>query len=125
MAADEIDTYLADVPEPGRSTLEEVRRRILAVVPDADQCISYQMPAFRTPPAGKRKGKVVAGFAAFANHLSYLPHSGNVLPALAEELAGYSQTKSSLHFAFDEPLPADLIATLVRARLAEIEATGR
>ena len=83
------------------------------------------MPAFRTPPAGKRKGKVVAGFAAFANHLSYLPHSGNVLPALAEELAGYSQTKSSLHFAFDEPLPADLIATLVRARLAEIEATGR
>lgn len=124
MAAEEIDAYLADVPEPGRSTLEELRQRILAVVPDAEQCMSYQMPAFRTPGVGRRKGKVVAGFAAFAKHLSYLPHSGNVLPALADELVGYTQTKSSLHFAFDEPLPAELVATLVRTRLTEIEATG-
>ena len=57
-------------------------------------------------------------------HLSYLPHSGTTLPALADQLAGYEQTKSSLHFAFDEPLPADLVAALVRARLAEIDATG-
>ena len=126
MAAEEIDAYLADVPEPGRSTLEELRQRILAVVPDAEQCMSYQMPAFRTPGVGRRKGKgkVVAGFAAYAKHLSYLPHSGTILPALDDELAGYQRTKSSLHFAFDEPLPADLVATLVRARLAEIDATG-
>jgi uncharacterized protein YdhG (YjbR/CyaY superfamily) len=124
MAADDIDAYLADVPEPGRATLEEVRRRILAVVPDAEQCISYQMPAFRVVGPNKGKGKVVAGFAAFAKHLSYLPHSGTTLPALADELAGYQRTKSSLHFAFDEPLPADLVATLVNARLAEIETTG-
>ena len=124
MPAADIDAYLADVPEPGRSTLEEVRRRILAVLPDAEQCISYQMPAFRTPPAGKRKGKVVAGFAAFANHLSYLPHSGETLPAMADELRGYERTKSSLHFAFDEPLPEALIRRLVEARLAEIAAGG-
>ena len=124
MAAEEIDAYLADVPEPGRATLEEVRRRILAVVPDAEQCISYQMPAFRVPGPKKGKGKVVAGFAAFTKHLSFLPHSGTILPALDDELAGYERTKSSLHFASDEPLPADLVATLVRARLAEIEATG-
>ena len=124
MSADDIDAYLADVPEPGRSTLEEVRRRILAVVPDAEQCISYQMPAFRVPGPKKGNGKVVAGFAAFAKHLSYLPHSGTILPAHDDELAGYQRTKSSLHFAFDEPLPADLVATLVRARLAEIDATG-
>lgn len=117
MAATDIDAYLADVPEPGRSTLEEVRRRILAVVPDAEQCISYQMPAFRV------HGKVVAGFAAFAKHLSYLPHSGTTLPALADELAAYQRTKSSLHFGFDEPLPDDLVAQLVATRLAEITTT--
>ena len=59
MAAVDIDAYLADVPEPGRATLEEVRRRILAVVPDAGSASPYQMPAFRM------HGKVVAGFAAF------------------------------------------------------------
>ena len=124
MAAADIDAYLADVPEPGRSTLEEVRRRILAVIPDAEQCISYQMPTFRTPPSGKRKGKVVAGFAAFAKHLSYLPHSGDTLPALADELTGYERTKSSLHFAFDEPLPEALVRRLVEARLDEIAGSG-
>lgn len=124
MAAEDIDAYLTAVPEPGRSTLEEVRRRILAVIPNAEQCISYQMPAFRVPAPGKSKGKVVAGFAAFAKHLSYLPHSGTTLPALADELVGYDRTKSSLHFAVDEPLPAPLVATLVQARLAEIETTG-
>ena len=55
------------------------------------------MPAFRV------HGKVVAGFAAFKQHLSYLPHSGSVLPALGDELAGYEMTKSSLHFPIDEP----------------------
>ena len=117
MASDEIDAYLAEIDEPARSTLEEVRRRILAVVPDAEQCISYQMPAFRV------HGKVVAGFAVFAKHLSYLPHSGDTLPALADELSGYERTKSSLHFAFDEPLPAALVRRLVEARLAEVAAS--
>ena len=124
MASDEIDAYLAEIDEPARSTLEEVRRRILAVVPDAEQCISYQMPAFRVPGPKKGKGKVVAGFAVFAKHLSYLPHSGTILPPLDDELADYQRTKSSLHFAFDEPLPADLVATLVQARLDEIAVTG-
>lgn len=118
MAAVDIDAYLADVPEPGRATLEEVRRRILAVVPDAEQCISYQMPAFRM------HGKVVAGFAAFAKHLSYLPHSGTILPALADELTAYQRTKSSLHFAVDEPLPEALVRLLVETRLDEIATTG-
>ena len=67
MAATDIDAYLADVPEPGRSTLEEVRRRILAVVPDAEQCISYQMPAFRV------HGKVVAGFDLLRSKREELP----------------------------------------------------
>ena len=87
--------------EPKRSTLSQLRRSILAVVPDAEQCISYGMPAFKV------QGKTVAGFAAFKNHLSYLPHSGSVLPQLADDLAAYQRTKGSLHFAVDEPLPPD------------------
>jgi uncharacterized protein YdhG (YjbR/CyaY superfamily) len=71
-----------------------LRRDVLAVVPDAEQCISYGVPAFKV------NGTTVAGFAAFRHHLSYLPHSGSVLPALGDDLAGYrGSTKSALHFA--------------------------
>ena len=114
MGAEEVDAYLADIEEPKRSTLEAVRRSIRAVVPDAEEGISYGMPAFRVG------GKVVAGFAAFKNHLDYLPHSGEVLAGLADELAGYECTSGSLHFAIDQPLPDDLVERLVEARLAQL-----
>ena len=63
---------------------------------------------------------MVAGFAAFKNHLAYLPHSGSVLAELADELAGYEYTSGSLHFAIDEPLPDDLVGRLVEAKLAQL-----
>ena len=75
MSREEIDGYLSGIDEPARATLQQLRTDILSVIPDADEVISYGMPAFR------RQGKVVAGFAAFKNHLSYLPHSGSVLDA--------------------------------------------
>ncbi|GAA1924937.1 iron chaperone [Nocardioides marmoribigeumensis] len=112
MSAAEVDAYLAEVGEPGRGTLEALRRSILAVVPDAEQGISYGMPAFRVG------GKVVAGFAAFSRHLSYLPHSGEVLASLEDRLDGYTRTSGSLHFPADEPLPDDLVRALVEAKLA-------
>ncbi|MGN6472620.1 MAG: iron chaperone [Mycobacteriales bacterium] len=112
MPASEIDAYLADVEEPKRSTLEEVRRRILEVIPDAEQTISYKCPAFKVD------GKVIAGFAAFTKHLSYLPHSGSVLGAVTDA-AKYGGTKSALHFGVDEPLPRELIKQLVEARLRQ------
>src|SRR6188474_330768 len=99
MSSRDIDQYLAALDEPKRSTLETLRQSILEVVPEAEQCISYGMPAF------KIQGKTVAGFAAFKRHLSYLPHSGSVLPALGEDLAGYTTTKGTLHFDVDTPLP--------------------
>ena len=114
MSSEEIDAYFAAAGEPKRSTLEEMRRRILAVVPDAEQTISYACPAFKV------QGKVVAGLAAFKNHLSYLPHSGSTLGAVADQIKGYSGTKSALHFAVDEPLPPELVRTLVEARLREL-----
>jgi uncharacterized protein YdhG (YjbR/CyaY superfamily) len=113
VAGSDIDRYLAGLDEPKRSTLEQLRRDVLAVVPDAQECLSYGVPGFKV------QGETVAGFAAFTNHLSYLPHSGSVLAALADELAGYEGTKSSLHFAVDQPLPSGLVRKLIVARMRE------
>jgi len=118
MSAADIDAYLAAVPEPKKSTLEEMRRRILAIVPGAEQNISYQMPAFAV------SGKVVAGFAAFKNHLAFLPHSGRVLSQLDRELTGFMRTLSSLHFAIDQPLSEELIAKLIEAKMRVLEGDG-
>jgi uncharacterized protein YdhG (YjbR/CyaY superfamily) len=70
-------------------------------------------------PAFKRRGKILAGFAAFKSHLSYLPHSGSVISQLAKETEGYTKTKGSLHFPVDKPLPKKLVKTLLDARMAE------
>ncbi len=111
MSAEDVDEYLRRIEEPKRSTLQALRRTILEIVPGAEEVISYRVPAFRV------NGETVAGFAAFRNHLSYLPFSGSVLPQLADELAGYTMTKSALHFPVDRPLPKTLVRKLIAARL--------
>ncbi|HEX3898541.1 MAG TPA: DUF1801 domain-containing protein [Mycobacteriales bacterium] len=112
MLCEEVDEYLAGLDEPKRSTLEQVRRTILELLPDAEECISYRLPAYRID------GKVVAGFAAFKNHLAYLPHSGSVFKALADDLASFEYTTGSLHFPTDQALPRDLVAKLIEVRRA-------
>ena len=113
VSAEEVDNYLCGLEEPRRSVLQTLRGTILEIVPEAEQVISYGIPAFRV------RGKTVAGFAAFKAHLSYLPFSGSVLGQLADELDGYTMTKSSLHFHVDRPLPKALVKKLVAARLAD------
>jgi uncharacterized protein YdhG (YjbR/CyaY superfamily) len=114
MAPNEIDRYLAGLDEPQRSTLEALRTSIMDVVPGAEQCISYGMPAFKV------QGKAVAGFAAFKNHLSYLPHSGSVLATLTDDVAPYETSKGSLKFAINNPLPKRLVKKLIHTRMAEL-----
>ncbi len=109
----EIDRYLDALDEPKKTTLAQLRDTIVAIVPEAEQCISYGMPAF------KLRGKTIAGFAAFKNHLSYLPHSGSVLSQLARETEAYTKTKGSLHFPVDTPLPKNLVKQLLDARIAD------
>jgi uncharacterized protein YdhG (YjbR/CyaY superfamily) len=118
LPAAEVDKYLSKLEEPKRATLQVLRESILRVIPDAEECISYGMPAFRV------RGKVVAGFAAFKNHLSYLPHSGSVLDQLGEELVGHSMTRGSLHFGADEPLPDELVEKLISVRLRQAFGDG-
>jgi len=114
LSVEEVDEYLRGIEEPKRSTLEALRRTILEIIPDAEQVISYKVPAFRV------EGRIVAGFAAFKDHLSYLPFSGSVLPELASELEGYTMTKSALHFPVDRPLSKSLVRKLIAARRSEI-----
>jgi uncharacterized protein YdhG (YjbR/CyaY superfamily) len=114
MSAQEIDDYLATIDEPKRGTLNVLRATIAGIIPEAEQCISYGMPAFRM------NGKVIAGFAAFKNHLAYLPHSGSVFPELREELVDYVITSGSLHFSIDTPLPEPLVRKLIEVRLRQI-----
>ncbi|HEX4459880.1 MAG TPA: DUF1801 domain-containing protein [Polyangia bacterium] len=108
-----IDAYLANVAGDRRAALEDLRRTILAIVPRAEECISYRMPAFRVD------GRVIAGFTATVKGCSYFPFSGRTLRTLKAELAGYGGTKSALHFDPTKPLPKTLVRKLIRARLAE------
>lgn len=117
MTRRDVDAYLRALDEPKRSTLEALRCTILAIIPEAEQCISYGVPAFRL------QGKVIAGFAAFKNHLSYLPFSGSVLGELGRELSRYTMTKGALHFAVDRPLPKTIVKKLIAIR--KKQALGR
>lgn len=110
MSREEIDEYLAALDEPKRNTLEQLRTTILEIVPDAEECISYGMPAFKVD------GKAVAGFAAFEHHLSYFPHSGSVLPELAEDLGAYKASKGALQFPVGTQLPKALVRKLIAVR---------
>lgn len=116
MSAEEVETYLAGVPEPQRATLTVVRERLRAQLPQAEEVISYGVPAFAVD------GTAVAGYSASKSHCSYLPMSGSVLSGMADDLAGYQWSKGALRFPMDEPLPDELIAALVKARLAQLSA---
>ena len=115
----DVERYLAKVPEPARTTLQKVRAMIKAAAPrEATEAISYGIPAF------KHNGLLVA-YAAFANHCSFFPASGEALEEFAEELKDYPCSKGTIRFAADKPLPEELVRKLVEARAAKIQAKKR
>ncbi len=114
MSAREIDDYLANLEEPKRTTLQKLRQTILSIVPQAEQGIAYGCPAFRM------HGKVVAGFAAFKNHLSYLPHSGSVFKQIPEDVARYYTSSGALQFPIGKSLPKALVKRLIDLRLKQV-----
>lgn len=115
MSVEAIDAYLSKLPIGKREALTRLRKAIRSIIPSAEECISYKMPAFRY------RGAVVAGFLATKNGCSYYPFSGKTLRTLADDLRDYEQTKGSLHFDAAIPLPLALVRKLVRTRISEIE----
>jgi uncharacterized protein YdhG (YjbR/CyaY superfamily) len=109
----EVDEYLAQVEEPKRTTLQALRTMIREILPTSEEGLSYNVPAYRVD------GKVIAGFAAFKNHLSYLPFSGSVFPEMADELAGYTTSSGALRFPVDAPLARELVERLIAVRLSQ------
>lgn len=109
-----IDEYLAGQDAESRAALQKVRRAIQAVAPNAEECISYGMPAFRL------NGKLIAGFRAAANHCSFHPMSGATVATLRAELAEYDTSPGTVRFSARAPLPASLVRKLVKARIAEL-----
>lgn len=114
-----IDEYLTTVGGEKRVALEKLRQTIRKVIPKAEECISYGIPAFRLGSV------VVAGFAATKKGCSFFPFSGSTLGMLAPELKGYEMTKSSLHFTPTAPLPASLVRKVIKTRIAEFKSRGR
>jgi len=110
-----IDEYLAGVSAEQRAALQKLRKTIRAIVPKAEECISYQLPAFRLD------GKPLVAFGAGANHCAFYPMSSTTVAAFKEDLKGYDTSKGAVRFAADKPLPAALVRKLVKARIAENE----
>lgn len=110
-----VDQRLSKFPEPQRTALLKTAAMIRELIPDAQECISYNLPAFRI------EGGVVCGIEGYKKHNSYFPFSGGVLSKLENEVSSYEMTKGSLHFALDKPLPKTLIKKLIKTRILEIE----
>jgi uncharacterized protein YdhG (YjbR/CyaY superfamily) len=109
-----IDVYLAGLDAATRAALQKIRRAVHAAAPEAEECISYGMPAFR------RNGKLIAGFRAAAKHCSYHPMSGDTVTTLSAELAKYDASRGTIRFSPRTGLPATLVRRLVKTRIAEM-----
>jgi uncharacterized protein YdhG (YjbR/CyaY superfamily) len=105
-----IDDYLAALGADQRAALERLRKIILTAAPKAEECISYQLPAFRLD------GRMLVWFGATTKHCAFYP--GAVVEAHKDELKSFDTSKGTIRFQPDRPLPATLIRKLVKARIA-------
>ena len=109
-----IDEYLAALSDDKRAALEKLRKTIRSAAPKAEECISYQLAAFR------QNGLLVA-FGATANHCAFYLMSSSTVEAHKEELKDYDTSKGTIRFQADNPLPPALVRKLVQARIADNE----
>ena len=107
-----IDEYIATFPEEVQTILEKIRTTIKAAAPDAQEKISYQMPAFAY------KGNLVY-FAAWKEHIGFYPGSTDATKDLQDELAEYEQSKGAIRFPYDKSIPYELIGKITTYRVAQ------
>lgn len=106
-----IDAYIQSFPEDIQQRLKAIRAAVKAVVPEAQEKISYQMPTFFY------KGNLVY-FAAFHNHIGFYPTPGGI-DAFEADLAAFKRTKGTVQFPHDKPIPLDLITRITAFRAEE------
>jgi uncharacterized protein YdhG (YjbR/CyaY superfamily) len=112
-----IDEYLTAVSADKRAALEKLRKTIRNVVPKAEECISYGLAAFRL------NGHPLLAFGAAEHHCALYPMSAAIVEAHKDELKKYDTSKGTIRFQADHPLPVALVKKLVKARLAESQAS--
>jgi len=113
-----VDDYLGSVEPTRRVVLERIREVVLELVPYTEECISYNMPAFRV------HGKVVLGFLSCKKHMSIYPFSGKTIATLGDKLGDFVTTTGSVHFTVERPIPEPLLRDIIATRLREIGAKG-
>ena len=113
-----VDAYLAALPVDQQGLLEGVRATIRRVVPDAEETIAYDMPAFRLA------GRFLVSYAGWKRHCSLYPLTDSFLAAHAAEIQGFGRTKGSIHFTAAKPLPPALLEELIRTRVADLAVEG-
>lgn len=107
------EEYLAALSDDKRAALENLRRTIREAAPNAEECISYQLPAFRLD------GKLLVSYGATTKHCAFYLMSSTTVEAHKEALKNYDTSKGTIRFQADNPLPRDLVRKLVEARIAE------
>ena len=113
-----IDQYLARVEPDQRAALEALRQTIRKAAPQAEEVITYGIPAFR-------QDGFLIGFAASAKHCSLHPMNSHTVADFAADLAGYSTSTGTIRFTPDQPLPAALVRRIVKARVTENAADAK
>ena len=108
-----VDDYLAAQPEEAQRLLARVRSTIRKALPDAEETISYGIPAY------KLQGRAVIYFAGWREHFAIYPSSTALVTAFERELAGYAVSKGTIRFPYDAGVPVALIARIAKFRAGE------
>ena len=114
MTKQEVTSHLKKFDKPQRDALQAVREIIAEALPEAEEVIKYGIPTFAI------NGKGVIGFDGFKNHNSIFPYSGSLNARFKDELASYTQTKGSIHFATEKPFPKGLLKKIIKERLKQM-----
>ena len=111
----DVDEYMAQLPDDRRAVMEQLRGTIRSAAPDATEAISYNMPAFRL------NGRFLVSYEAFKRHYSLFPWSEAMVEELGEEMNRYAVGKGTIRFSVGDPIPLELVTRIVEFRHREVE----
>jgi uncharacterized protein YdhG (YjbR/CyaY superfamily) len=119
MSHPDVEAYLSGLPADQRDALEALRKTIAAAAPEAEEGMSYGAPAFRY------RTRPLVTYAASKGHCSFFPMSPDVLDGYRDRLADFGLAKGTVRFTPERPIPDDIVAAIVRDRIAELDAAAR